>query len=260
MVGCSEPELYSQLPERQANEMIAALQSAGIAAHKQRQDGQLSVRTSTRDFSEAVRILSALGYPREAFDTICKLFPKSPVPSPLEERARFLCALSQEISNTLSSIDGVVTARVHLVLPERHVLLDQPKAAAASVFIKHRPERDLPGQVPQIKALVVNSVEGLAYDNVTVALFPAAVVSSDARNAASRESAAASSTMTLTLLAGLGTGAVALGGAGLLRWRRRFPPRNGATEPQAPSNAKRTRLGEDLRGVVNGGGGPRGRD
>ena len=70
-------------------------------------------------------------------------------------------------------VDGVVTARVHLVVPERNPLVDKPQPAAASVFIKHRPEKNLAAQTSQIKALVVNSIEGLAYDNVTVALFPA---------------------------------------------------------------------------------------
>jgi len=32
LAGCSEQELYGQLNERQANEMVAVLRSAGIAA------------------------------------------------------------------------------------------------------------------------------------------------------------------------------------------------------------------------------------
>jgi type III secretion protein J len=39
------------------------------------------------------------------------------VSSPLEERARLVHAMSQEIANTINNIDGVVTARVHLVVP-----------------------------------------------------------------------------------------------------------------------------------------------
>ena len=103
------------------------------------------------------------------------------VSSPLEERARLMHAMSQEISNTIANIDGVVTARVHLVVPERNPLVDKLQPAAAAVFIKHRADRNLPSQIAQIKALVVNSIEGLTYDNVTVALFPAEIMPGDKR-------------------------------------------------------------------------------
>ena len=93
--------------------------------------------------------------------------------SALEERARFTHALSQELSNTLSNIDGVVQARVHVSVPEKNPLSDKPQHSTASVFIKHRPGVDLSQQTGKIKALVVNAMEGLPYDNVTVALFPA---------------------------------------------------------------------------------------
>ena len=174
LTGCNSQELYSKLSERQANEMVAALRSAGINADKKSQDGSFSVVTARSDFPAAVNTLKAQGLPREQFDTMGKIFKREGfVSSPLEERARMLHALSQEISNTITYIDGVVTARVHLAMPERNPLVDKPKPSGAAVFIKHRPGYDLASQVPQIKALVVNSIEGLPYDNVTVALFPA---------------------------------------------------------------------------------------
>jgi type III secretion protein J len=181
LCACSKQELYSQLSERQANEMVAVLRSAGIDAEKQVKEGQFSVATASSDFAQATRTLSAQGYPRETYDTMGKVFKREGfVSSPLEERARLLHAMSQEISNTLTNIDGVITARVHLVVPEKNPLADKPQPAAAAVFIKHRPDRNLSGQITQIKALVVNSIEGLAYDNVTVALFPAESIPAEA--------------------------------------------------------------------------------
>ena len=41
LAACSEQEIYSQLSERQANEMVAVLRSAGIDADKKVQDGKL---------------------------------------------------------------------------------------------------------------------------------------------------------------------------------------------------------------------------
>jgi type III secretion protein J len=232
LAGCSNHELYSQLTERQANEMVAVLRSAGIEAEKKVQDGKFSVLTSKSDFSQAVRTLNAQGYPRESFDSMGKVFKREGfVSSPLEERARLMHAMSQEISNTIANIDGVVTARVHLVVPERNPLLDKPQPAAAAVFIKHRPERNLSGQISQIKALVVNSIEGLSYDNVTVALFPAEGMPGEASPApapkttpaAADSSPARSASLLMPLLAGGAAGALALGGGAVLWWRRRTP-------------------------------------
>ena len=129
LTGCSSnQELYGQLSERQANEMVAVLYAAKIKAEKVTgADGKFSVATSQDDFSVAVRTLNAQGYPRDTFDSMGKVFKREGfVSSPLEERARLTHAMSQEIANTLANIDGVITARVHLVMPESNPLSDKP--------------------------------------------------------------------------------------------------------------------------------------
>ncbi len=181
----SRQELYSKLSERQANEMVAVLLSAGIEAEKAPPGRHLSITTPPESFSAAVRALSAQGYPRDTFESMGNVFKREGfVSSPLEERARLSHAMSQELANTIASIDGVITARVHLVMPENNPLLDKPQPSAAAVFIKHRADRNLQAQVTQIKALVVNSIEGLMYGNVTVALFPAEAMAGDAAKSA----------------------------------------------------------------------------
>ncbi len=173
--ACGDQELYGQLNQRQANDMVAALRSEGIAAEKLPSDGgQFSVTVPKEHFSQAVDVLRTSGFPREGYDTLGKVFKKEGfVSSPLEERARLTHALSQEIANTISSIDGVVMSRVHLSVPEKDPLSDKVPPAAASVFIKHRANVDLHGQTGHIKALVVNAIQGLSYDNITVAFFQA---------------------------------------------------------------------------------------
>lgn len=175
LAACGEQDLYAGLSQRQANEMTALLRNAGIEADKVARDGGTFAVTAPRGrFSEAIELLRANGYPREGYDSLGQVFKKEGfVSSPLEERARLTHALSQEIANTIGSIDGVVVARVHLSVPERDPLADKAAPSSASVFIKHRPAVDLSGRLGQIKALVVNALPGLPYDNVTVALFPA---------------------------------------------------------------------------------------
>jgi type III secretion protein J len=228
LAACSSADLYSQLNERQANELIAALQSAGISADKRSKDASnWTVRVAQADFARAVDTLRAEGLPRDEFESLGRVFRKEGfVSSPLEERARLIYGLSQELSNTLSSIDGVVVARVHLAVPERDPLSDRPRPASASVMVKHRPGVDMSRHIGQIKALVVNSVEGLSYEHVTVSLFPA---QESAGNSA--RPAPPSRTTGLVEPGGLalGAGGLALGAAvafGALRGVRLRPRRD----------------------------------
>lgn len=175
LAGCNAVDLFTQLSERQANEMVASLQAVGIDGEKQTKDGTTwSVQVPKAAFGRAVDTLRAQGLPREEFDSLGRVFKKEGfVSSPLEERARLIYGLSQELSSTISSIDGVLVARVHLAVPEKDPLSDRPRPASASVMIKYRPGFDPGTSVGQIKALVVNAVEGLSYDNVTVTMFAA---------------------------------------------------------------------------------------
>lgn len=175
LAACGRAELYSKLSEGQANEMIAVLQRAGIDASKE-DGGETGWKISTAkgDFGRAVEVLQSQGYPRQDFATLGSVFKKEGfVSSPTEERARLNWGLSQELSRTLTEIDGVVQARVHLALPEDAPLAETKAPASASVFIKYRPGTDINAQVGKVKALIVNSIEGLKYENVSVETFPA---------------------------------------------------------------------------------------
>lgn len=175
LAACSQVELYGKLTESQANEMVAVLQNAGIPAEKASSgEAGFSISTHQEDFARAVQTLKAQGYPRDEFASLGTVFKKEGfVSSPLEERARLVFGLSQELSNTVSQIDGVVQARVQLAMPEADPLSDKIKPSSASVFIKYRPGASPEKQIGQIKSLMVNAVEGLTYENVTVAMFPA---------------------------------------------------------------------------------------
>lgn len=174
--GCSQQELYSNLQERDANEMMAVLARQGITATKDpgEEEGTWNLSVPGSSFATAVESLSALGYPKNEFADMGTLFQKSGlVSSPSEERIRFVYALSQELSHTLSQIEGVLTARVHIVLPNNDPFGEGAKPSSAAVFIKHREDAEIDSSIAKIKELVIGSIEGLGPENVTVAMFPA---------------------------------------------------------------------------------------
>lgn len=181
LAGCGQSVLYSNLAEQQANEMIALLQSKRIPVIKSpgaENSWNISVPNTT--FADAVDILKNYGYPKEDFDTVGKVFQKSGlVSSPLEERVRYMYALSENLAETITHIAGVVTARVHIVLPEENPYMETATPSSASVFISYRPDSNVEDCIRDIKFLVTNSIEGLTYEKVSVALFPAPLAPED---------------------------------------------------------------------------------
>ena len=165
LAGC-QVELYSGLTEREGNEMLATLLGNGVRAKKTSgKDQVVNLFVDERDVARAVNVLRQNGYPRDKFDRIGDIFKKEGlISSPTEERIRFIYALSQNVSETLAQIDGVVTARVQVVLPENKPFDDTTVPSSAAVFIKHHADYPLEEMIPQIKMIVTNSIEGLTYD------------------------------------------------------------------------------------------------
>jgi type III secretion protein J len=164
LAGCGENvELHRQLSEQEANEVIAELADKQIRAQKIAAKDGVVVRVRENDISRAVRTLEAVGLPKAARSTLGDIFRKEGVIStPLEERARYIYALSQELEATLSKIDGVIVARVHVVLPERIAPGEPVQPASASVFIKHDPRLDPDNIQPRVRRMVASSIPGMA--------------------------------------------------------------------------------------------------
>ena len=172
--GCGYDTLYSGLDEAQANDMLALLLREGYDARKVSSEKTWTLEIARAQLPQAVDTLKIHGLPRDGYQSLGEIFQKEGfVSSPLEERARLIYGLSQELSRTVSNIDGVVMARVHLAIPERNPMAEDQAPSSASVFIKHQRGVALNKHTSSIKALVVNSVEGLPYDNVTVSFFEA---------------------------------------------------------------------------------------
>ena len=174
MTGCDKQStLHSGLEERQANLVMAALLDAGIQCQKTPgEEGSWNVLCSESKFAEAVNLLERQGLPQRAHQGIGEVFKKTGmISSPSEERIRFMDALAQDLSKTISMIDGVIDARVHVVLPENDPFARNTLPSSAAVAIRSRWDSDIADLVPSVKGLVKNAIEGLAYEKIQVTIF-----------------------------------------------------------------------------------------
>jgi type III secretion protein J len=178
-IGCSTP-IQHGLDETAANEVLTALERGGIEACKTRDEGNgeaFVISVPKVDAIRALQLLQSLGLPRGRRAGFGEVYKQaSLVPTPTEERARYLEALAGEIERTLETADGVVTARVHLVLAEPDPLgVDgKPRVAAqAAVLLKVRPA-STPLREADVQKLVAGSVAGLLPEAVAVVVTPTA--------------------------------------------------------------------------------------
>lgn len=174
-MGCRVPVQHG-LDESAANEVLSLLERSGVAARKRAQDGttppRFDVTVPQGDGGRALELLRAHGLPRPADRGFEQVYGQpSLIPSPAEERARYLRALSGDLESTLTSVDGVVGARVHLVAEERDPLAGAqapPRVPArASVLLKVLPNQNALSS-EEVRTLIAGSVPGLSPDHVAV--------------------------------------------------------------------------------------------
>jgi type III secretion protein J len=170
LAGC-DTQLLANLTERDANQVLAVLLRADIDAHKESADtGKTwTIKVPDSRVVQSLDLLRANGLPQTRYANLGEMFKKDGlISTPVEERVRFVYGVSQELADTLSKMDGVITARVHIVMPQNDPLAVTTKSSSASVFVKHRTSFAVATQAAPIKNLVAHSVEGLEYDAVSV--------------------------------------------------------------------------------------------
>lgn len=179
LCGCASREIASGLDEQDAQEITVVLKENGLDAQAVRANGQdrnsaptwsVKLKGGSENAVLAWRILEENGLPRQKVKGLAEVFSTTGmIPTASEEKARLLMALSGELSRTLKSIQGVVDARVQIVLPDNSPLLqsDQRSPTTASVLLKYR-GRQVPLSEDEVKKLVARGIEGLQPDNVAV--------------------------------------------------------------------------------------------
>jgi type III secretion protein J len=170
LTGC-KVDLYGNLPEAEANQMLALLMLHHVDAEKQVSKGETAtIRVERAQFVNAVELLRQNGLPRRKTASIEDLFPSGQlVTSPAQEQAKITYLREQQLEKMLRGIDGVITAQVAIAQeanPERRT----PAKPSASVFIKFSPERNLENRQADVRALVLKSVPNLDASDISVVM------------------------------------------------------------------------------------------
>ena len=159
--------LYSQLSAGDAGEIVARLREQKIP-YRLSHDGS-TIQIPREKIYEIRLDFASQGLPRgsgigfEVFDNT-KLGMTEFV-----QNINYQRALQGELSRTINQLSEVESSRVHIVLPERTVFLEEEEPATASVILKIRNGRWLGNeQVRGIVHLVSSSVPHLNPENVTV--------------------------------------------------------------------------------------------
>ena len=159
--------LYSNLDLKEASEITAALDAAGVK-YDAKGDGS-TIMVGRDDVATTRLMLSSKGLPTsgsvgyEIFDNASALGQTDFVQNLNRQRA-----LEGELARTVRSLEGVTSARVHLVLPKRQLFEEEAGSPTASIVVGLA-RRDLSAdQIRALRNLVAGAVPNLKPDHVTI--------------------------------------------------------------------------------------------
>ena len=176
--------LYAGMPEAEKARVVEALKNSGIQVQLDPTTGEILVPTT--DYHTARMQLAAQGLPAsvpEGYDSISEIPMGS---SRTVENVRLKQSQEIELARSISEIEGLVAARVHLAIPEKSVFARASVPPSASVFVQMEDGRSLSRQqISAIVHLVSSSVPSLPKGEVTVVDQYGNLLSQPGRNAAS---------------------------------------------------------------------------
>jgi flagellar M-ring protein FliF len=158
--------LFSNLPAEEAAAITQELTGQGV--DYELADGGSTIMVPKTQVYDLRLSLSAQGLPADGAPGYTLLDEQGITASEFRQRVDYQRALEGELANTISAIDSVDGATVHLVMPEDDLFTDDETHASASVLVDTR-DRLPASQVQAIVHLVSSSVEALVPEEVTVA-------------------------------------------------------------------------------------------
>jgi flagellar M-ring protein FliF len=160
--------LYRDLPTEDASSISSKLEELKIQ-YEVSGDGT-RIMVSDKDVGRARMMLAQEGLPNggslgyELFDKQSSFGTTNFVQNITQVRA-----MEGELARTISSLESVKSARVHLVLPQRELFSRESRPASASVFLHLRGAAQLDKeQIAGIQSLIASAVPDLKSKNVSI--------------------------------------------------------------------------------------------
>lgn len=172
--GCEQrEELVNNLSQNQANEIISVLERHNISAKKVDVGKQgIAVQVEKGAFASSVDLMRMYHLPNSERVDISQMFPvDSLVSSPRAEKARLYSAIEQRLEQSLVSIGGVISAKVH-VSYDLNDKNGSSKPMHVSVIAIYDSPKDSELLVSNIKRFLKNTFSEVKYENVSVILTP----------------------------------------------------------------------------------------
>lgn len=160
--------LIHRLQDHNAQDIIEVLQREGIAFEID--PGSQILLVQSGDLHDARMKLAAASLIDDKTVGLEVLEKDSKLgTSQFIENARYRRGLEGELARTISSVQSIRNARVHLALPKQSVFVRDHRKPRASVFVEIYPGRDLSkNQVEAIVNLVASSVSEMERSDVSV--------------------------------------------------------------------------------------------
>ena len=177
--------LYGSLAGMDSKQIMETLAAADIAYTVEPNSGALLVKAD--DVARARMKLAAAGVTPSDSNIGFEILDKDQGlgTSQFMEATRYRRGLEGELARTISSLNNVKGARVHLAIPKSSVFVRDERKPSASVLVELFSGRSLePGQVLAIINLVATSVPELSKSQITVVDQKGNLLSDQAENSA----------------------------------------------------------------------------
>jgi flagellar M-ring protein FliF len=159
--------LFGNLSQQDAAQIVQALEQNGIPYKLDSTTGHIQVPSDR--VHDARLQLAGQGLPETSGGFAMMAKDPGFGVSQFMESARYQHALETELARTISSLQQVEGARVHLALPRQSAFIRDRRPPSASVFLQLKPGRRLETeQVVAIGNLVASSIPELQAEQVTI--------------------------------------------------------------------------------------------